>query len=513
MPSHPSQPRPPKEPGTSAEKSTPLRSLRQLQGQTFHGHYELEEVLGEGAMGVVFRARHTAMNRQVALKLMKLESIQKEEEALDRFRAEIEMVANLSHPNIVRIFDSGFEPELGLYYVSMELIDGPSLSDLLLRHSLRPALALEIVNQICRGLTEPHSLNIVHRDIKPENTALRLRSDGALEVKILDFGIARALRTDIRLTQTGIVMGTPAYMAPELSLNEPIDARTDLYALGIMLYEMLTGTLPFKDGSPLQVILKHLQEPLPRLTAHPGKTPAGLQHLLDHLTAREPAARIASALHVCSTIQALRQDDPSLSLTQLDPLLPLEHALSPWLLPLSPPSNAVLTTASVDTSGSMPPQDHSTRSALSHIETAPTPHGRASLKQVAALVTVAAALALAIVLVALLWPSSEATVLAPPPQAAPVVEAPAPPPPKLAPPESPTPAEPTEDATAVATPPPPPPGQRGRQGGGQGHSSTPKAHGAHQASQAPRSPKGRPCAVEETQTPRQTRPERQTGLA
>ena len=317
----------------SQRNDTILTSLRQLQGRTFHGQYGLVSVLGEGAMGVVFRAEHLGMKRAVALKLMKIDDAAQKSEALRRFQEEIRVVANLSHPNIVRVFDSGYEPVLGLHYVSMELVEGPTLADLLDTHRCHPALALDIVHQICSGLTEPHSLNIVHRDLKPENISLRLRSDGGLQVKILDFGIAKAIQRDIKITQTGMVLGTPAYMSPELCLADPIDARTDLYALGIMLYEMITGTLPFRGETPLQVVMKHVHETVPPLPPGLVHQYPGLQHLLASLTASKPEDRIASALHACKMIDTLRSD-PSLKLASMDPNQPLDAALGPWLEPL-----------------------------------------------------------------------------------------------------------------------------------------------------------------------------------
>ena len=335
-------PQEPKNQTTSAPASERvITSLRQLQGRQFHQEYLLEEVIGEGAMGVVFRAVQQGLGRKVALKLMKGDVLKDRGEVLERFQAEIKLVSGLSHPNIVRFFDSGYEPRFGVYYVAMELIEGLCLGDLLRTHRCHPSLALEVTAQICRGLTEPHKLGVVHRDLKPDNIFLRLRSDGQLEVKILDFGIACALHNNARITRTGMLMGTPAYMAPELAISSPIDTRTDLYALGIMLFEMLTGDVPHQDDTPIKILMRHIHSPVTPLgSIDPELEIPTLQNLLDALLQKASKDRPASALSVCEAIEAIQQAQ-GLELAKLNPHGTIESAIEP-LVTRSDQTKAVL---------------------------------------------------------------------------------------------------------------------------------------------------------------------------
>ena len=302
-----------------------------LVGDIFAGTYRIESLLGEGAMGVVFKAWHSELCRHVALKLMKDDSLN-DTSHVTRFETEVRIVASLNHPNIVRIFDSGYARDHEVYYVAMELVEGECLGDLLQTRRCNVALALEITREICRGLTEPHSKQIVHRDLKPDNIMIRLRSDGSLEVKILDFGIARALRSNSRMTQTGMVMGTPSYMAPELAIDGKIDARTDLYAVGVMLFELLTGRVPHEASRPVQVLLKHINDPIPRLTEIDDTLDLPtIQGLIDSLTHKDIESRAPSALGVSRDIQNIQNELGFSSSIELDPELGIARALEPLL--------------------------------------------------------------------------------------------------------------------------------------------------------------------------------------
>ena len=230
-------------------------------------------------MGVVYKAQQISTNREVALKIVKLDL--GDDARIERFQQEIDIISQLSHPNVVRVFDTGTLPGHDLLYVVMEYIDGISLGDVLWhKHAedqyfkcrTRVEFALEVIYQLCAALTEPHRVEIIHRDIKPENIILAPSSDETIQVKVLDFGIARVLNeksTTARKKMTDArvpFVGTPHYMAPEQVARSQYDARTDLYAVGVILYEMLTGQYPFDDDNVLALLLRKTQNSPPPLT-------------------------------------------------------------------------------------------------------------------------------------------------------------------------------------------------------------------------------------------------------
>jgi serine/threonine-protein kinase len=290
-----------------------ITDLSQLVGMELDGRYALRAVLGEGAMGVVFRATQLSIQRDVAIKVLKLGTF-RDDASLDRFRREMEIISTLTHPNVVRLLDSGVDDALGVFYLAMEFIEGVSLGDMLYDapRRVKPELALEIVYQVCAGLTEPHRAGIVHRDIKPDNVLLQIASDDTVRLKVVDFGIAKAAADDERVTATGVIVGTPAYMAPELCrATGELDARTDLYALGVMLYELLTGFVPFQADTSLAVMLKQVSEPPPPLSTFLDieiTAQARIQELIHALLDKEPARRPPSAREVRRMIDALRDD-------------------------------------------------------------------------------------------------------------------------------------------------------------------------------------------------------------
>lgn len=278
-----------------------------LIGFVIAERYRLDSLVGEGGMGVVFRSHQPGLHRDIAVKLLKPSGVQgpKREE---RFQREIAIIAALSHPNIVRVFDSGVDERLGLHYIAMELVDGVSLDKVLRNHTVQPELALEICYQMCGALTEPHAHGIIHRDIKPENTLISVMSDETIQVKILDFGIARSHTADGgRLTTTGVVMGTPRYMSPESVQGGELDARTDLYAVGVILYEMFVGRVPFAGTTPVATMIEHVTKPAPSLDeAVPGFKYPEISALVKALLAKAPNDRPASAREVRDRIDAIR---------------------------------------------------------------------------------------------------------------------------------------------------------------------------------------------------------------
>jgi serine/threonine-protein kinase len=213
-------------------------------------------------MGTVYRAGRLLIGDRVAVKVLHPDQMA-DPQAVERFRREAQTAARLKHPNVVTVYDFGVSRE-GLNYQVMELAEGESLRSLVERHGrLAETAAAEIIRQVCAALDEAHRQGIVHRDIKPENILVQT-IPGGLQVKLLDFGIA-ALR-DVkagRLTQTGAVVGTPHYMSPEQCLGEELDGRSDIYSLGIVLFEMLTGVVPFDSPTTTAIAIKHVNDPPP----------------------------------------------------------------------------------------------------------------------------------------------------------------------------------------------------------------------------------------------------------
>ena len=242
---------------------SPLSASGALIGRTLDQKYYLESKLGVGGMGTVYRAGRLLNGDRVAVKILHPDQMA-DPQAVERFRRESQTASRLKHPNVVTVYDFGVSRE-GLNYQVMELAEGVSLRSLVHRHGrLTETAAAEIIRQVCAALDETHRLGIVHRDIKPENILVQT-VPGGLRVKVLDFGIA-ALR-DVKaskLTRTGAVVGTPHYMSPEHCLGEELDGRSDIYSLGIVLFEMLTGVVPFDSPTMTAIVIKHVNDPPPR---------------------------------------------------------------------------------------------------------------------------------------------------------------------------------------------------------------------------------------------------------
>jgi eukaryotic-like serine/threonine-protein kinase len=252
------------------------------------GRYRLERRLGHGGMASVYLARDTELDRLVAVKLL-AENIAGDEGLRKRFVREARLAARLSHPNVVGVFDAG-ENE-GRPYIVMEYVEGETLAELLARRGRLPAeAARELALQACRGLAHAHNAGLVHRDIKPQN--LLLRSDGTL--KIADFGIARAIE-GTALTQAGTVLGTAAYLSPEQALGEPVSAASDVYSLGAVLYELLTGRPPLEADSLAELAEKQQRPSITPVRELAAQVPGDLEALVMRCLARNPTYRPASA--------------------------------------------------------------------------------------------------------------------------------------------------------------------------------------------------------------------------
>ena len=284
--------------------------MAQLVGQTL-GSYRIEEQLGTGGMGEVYRAVHLRLKRTVAIKVMHTH-LASNATFQARFLREAQAAAALSHPNIVEVYDFG--EQAGNSYLVMELVPNGSLRTLLLQRANGQgwslALGLDLVSQVAEGLAYAHAQGMVHRDIKPDNLLLRsLRAPaGAPDarqytVKISDFGLARMVETAGDLTVTGVVVGTPAYMSPEQCQGEPLDGRSDLYSLGVVLYEVATGSLPFQAKTLSEAVFKHISAaPRPPREVRPD-LPIELEEVILRCLAKRPEERYATGSDV---VEALR---------------------------------------------------------------------------------------------------------------------------------------------------------------------------------------------------------------
>ena len=313
-----------------------------LLGATIDHRFKVERLLGQGGMGAVYEGVQLSVGRKVAIKVLRTELLDREI-ALERFYRESKIISELSHPNIVRLIDFGQDRERDLLYLVMELVDGLNFGDVLESGRMRISLALELAYQVCGALTEPHARGVIHRDLKPDNLLIVPISDGTLQVKVLDFGIARALETNTQLTATGMVCGTPQYMAPEQAQNAELGPPTDLYALGIMLFEMLCGAAPFTGQSSLQVMLKQIQTSPPPFADFlpPSALPEEVEHLVKDMLSKSPSGRPQTARDVRDRIDAIRRTY-HIESVRIDPDLPRELMLQHLILEAMPSSGGEL---------------------------------------------------------------------------------------------------------------------------------------------------------------------------
>jgi len=253
-------------------------------GTVLSGRYKLEAKLGSGGMSTVYLARDTTLDRQVAVKVMHRE-MSEQADQLERFRQEARAVAKLSHPNVVAVIDAGEDG--GHPYIVFEYVEGETLKQRINRvGALDAQEALAYAIEIARGLTVAHARNMVHRDIKPQNVLI----DAEGRAKLTDFGISRQLEQD-GMTATGRVLGTTDYVAPEQAMGHPVDQRSDIYSLGVVLYEMLTGQVPFSADSQVGVAMKHVNEELPDVQQRRPELSAAAAMTVERATAKDPADR------------------------------------------------------------------------------------------------------------------------------------------------------------------------------------------------------------------------------
>lgn len=274
----------------------------ELQPGTRVGEYVVERKLGEGGMGQVYAGKHPEIGKLVAIKVLAAALVDVEQIAL-RMKEEARAVNQIRHPHIVDIFSFGTLPDRRPYFV-MEYLEGENLADALARNTVTRADLVRLMQQLCEALGAAHAVQIIHRDLKPENLWVERRPGRPCALKVLDFGIAKTISNPKsepgeqpgiapQLTGVGQVLGTPTYMSPEQALAEPIDPRSDIYSLGVVLYRIFAGVLPFPDNgdeTPVSIATKHVTQPPAPVSSH-QPVPAALERIVLQCLAKQPAAR------------------------------------------------------------------------------------------------------------------------------------------------------------------------------------------------------------------------------
>ena len=267
-------------------------------GEVIAGRYELEELCGTGGMSSVFRAHDKLLDRRVALKILH-EQYSRDDDYVERFRHEARAVAQLAHPNIVTVIDRGEQD--GRQFIVFEFVDGENLKELVERRGPLPVReAIEIALQTARALAFAHANGLVHRDVKPQNVLVPAEG----QAKVTDFGIARSLDVQHGLTQTGTVLGTSNYIAPEQARGEQVDALSDVYSLGCVLYELLTGDVPFDGENFVAVAMRHINEPAPSVLDQRPDVPLRLDSAVRRAMAKHPSERFESMDDFVQELQA-----------------------------------------------------------------------------------------------------------------------------------------------------------------------------------------------------------------
>ena len=311
-----------------------------LLGVLLDGRYRLDATIARGGMATVYVATDTRLDRTVAVKVMR-PALAEDPDFVERFAREARAAARLSSPDVVAVHDQGTDPATRIAYLVMEHIQGRTLRDVILDEGpLSAGRAVALLEPVLRALAAAHAAGLVHRDVKPENVLLG--DDG--RIKVADFGLARAIETSTLTATTGLLIGTVAYLAPEQVEHGRADTRTDVYAAGILLFELLTGAPPYSSDSPLSVAYRHVHEDVPAPSTLVGGLPAALDELVVRATRRDPAARPMDAGAFLAELRAARQDVTPARPTSPTLVVPRGAVASPPAL-TSPPRPRLRRTA------------------------------------------------------------------------------------------------------------------------------------------------------------------------
>jgi tRNA A-37 threonylcarbamoyl transferase component Bud32 len=304
-----------------------------MVGEVLADRYELEELVGTGGMSSVYRAHDRLLDRKVALKVLH-QQYTEDDEYVERFRREARAVAALSHPNIVTVIDRGEHG--GRQFIVFEYVDGDNLKQVIERRGPAPVeTALELAIQIARGLSFAHQNGLVHRDVKPQNVLLN--GDG--QAKVTDFGIARSMDVKRGMTTTGTVLGTSDYIAPEQAQGQPVDEHSDVYSLGVVVYEMLTNEVPFSGENFVAVAMRHINDPPPPIRDKRPDVPPRLEAAVHRAMAKDPNERFASMTDFCRELEECLAEVRSGTHTQVAPARERARRRRAWpripILPLA----------------------------------------------------------------------------------------------------------------------------------------------------------------------------------
>ncbi len=291
-------------------------------GRTIDGRYLVESLIGEGGMGFVYRGRHKVIDKRVAIKILKTDA-KREKELTDRFLQEAKSASSIGNPHIVDISDFGQLPDGATYFV-MEFLDGMSLGERMHTHKGTPWAVpriLHIGKQIAQGLAAAHEAGIIHRDLKPDNVMIVARGVDKDFAKILDFGIAKVVGDEShRITRAGSVFGTPHYMSPEQAAGTPVDQRTDIYALGVILYELASGRVPFDADNFMGILTQHMYKApvsIMALVPPPGDVPPGLDAIVLKCLSKKPEGRYATMTDLVADLELLEHGQVPLAVAEM----------------------------------------------------------------------------------------------------------------------------------------------------------------------------------------------------